>query len=187
MAGRTAQRRQNQGGPGFTLVELILVMALLVIVISISGPSLANFFRGRTLDSEARRLLSLTHAGQSRAASEGIPMRLWLDVDRHAYGLQQDPSWGQQDPKAIDFALDKDLQMRIVNDNRPRASSSRTGLPSMQSNAAQRNLPEIRFLPDGSIDDGSPRALRMSDRSGTTLWLAQATNHLSYEIRQTYE
>ena len=38
----------------FTLIELILVMALLVIVMAVSAPALSNFFRGRTLDSEAR-------------------------------------------------------------------------------------------------------------------------------------
>src|SRR5436190_5276257 len=51
---------------GFTLIELIVVMTLLVAVISIALPSLGGFFRGRTLDSEARRLLSLTRQGQSR-------------------------------------------------------------------------------------------------------------------------
>ncbi len=171
----------------FTLVELLLVMTLMVIVISIAGPTLANFFRGRTLDSEARRLLSLTHAGQSRAASEGVPMNLWLDIPQHAYGLKQDPSWGEQDGKAIDFQLDKDLQVQIIN-SQPRASASRTGLShNTQAGTNPRNLPEIRFLPDGSIDDNSPQALHLSDRSGTSLWLAQATNRLNYEIRQTYE
>src|SRR5437667_3469223 len=60
----------------FTLIELILVMALLVIVMAVSAPALSNFFRGRTLDSEARCFMSLTRYGQSRAVSEGIPMVL---------------------------------------------------------------------------------------------------------------
>src|SRR3954451_20071745 len=75
---------------GFTLVELILVMALLAIVMAVSAPALSNFFRGRTLDSEARCLMSLTRYGQSRAVSEGIPMLLIIDTRRGAYRLQQD-------------------------------------------------------------------------------------------------
>src|ERR1043166_3717524 len=55
----------------FTLIELIVVMTLLVAVISIALPSLGGFFRGRTLDSEARRMLALTRQGQSRAVAEG--------------------------------------------------------------------------------------------------------------------
>src|SRR4051794_2206607 len=62
----------------FTLIELILVMTVLTIPASITAPALANFFRGRTLDSEARRILALTRQGQNRAVSEGLPMELWL-------------------------------------------------------------------------------------------------------------
>src|SRR5882724_2717216 len=77
----------------FTLIELILVMTVLTIAVAIAAPALANFFRGRTLDSEARRLLALTRQGQSRAISEGIPMELWLDTARGAYGLEAEPSY----------------------------------------------------------------------------------------------
>jgi prepilin-type N-terminal cleavage/methylation domain-containing protein len=55
----------------FTLIELILVLALLVIITSLAAPAMSNFIRGRALDSEARRLLALMHAAQSRAVSEG--------------------------------------------------------------------------------------------------------------------
>src|SRR5690242_5350282 len=87
---RNTQHTTRNTSPAFTLVELVLVMAVVVIAIAITAPKLANFFRGRTLDSEARRLLALTHAGQSRAVSEGIPMRLWLDTEQGTYGLQEE-------------------------------------------------------------------------------------------------
>ena len=67
-----------RGRGGFTLIELILVMAVLAIVLAIIAPSLGNFFRGRTLDSEARRFVSLTRYAESRAVSEGSPMLLWM-------------------------------------------------------------------------------------------------------------
>ena len=70
----------------FTLIELILVLALLVIITSLAAPAMANFIRGRALDSEARRLSALMHAGQSRAVSEGVPMMLWVDEKQGAYG-----------------------------------------------------------------------------------------------------
>src|SRR5580765_8012860 len=56
----------------FTLIEMIVVMALLGITISVALPSLKGFFRGRTLDSEARRMLALTRQGQTRAVSTGV-------------------------------------------------------------------------------------------------------------------
>jgi len=35
----------------FTLIELILVLALLVIITSLAAPAMANFIRGRAMDS----------------------------------------------------------------------------------------------------------------------------------------
>ena len=59
--GRTFGVRDQAGSRrGFTLIELVLVMTLLIVVISFSAPSLGKFFRGRALDGEARRLLSLS-------------------------------------------------------------------------------------------------------------------------------
>ena len=43
------------------------------------APAMSNFIRARAVDSEARRLFALMHAGQSRAVSEGLPMMLWVD------------------------------------------------------------------------------------------------------------
>src|SRR5438046_9262722 len=72
----------------FTLIELILVMAILTVAVSITAPTLGRFFSGRALDSEARRLLALTHNGQSRAVSEGFPIELWVDARERTYGLE---------------------------------------------------------------------------------------------------
>src|SRR5690242_2199653 len=77
----------------FTLIELILVMTVLTIAVSLTAPALANFFRGRSLDSEARKMLALTRLGQSRAISEGIPMNLWFDSVGGAYGLEAEPTY----------------------------------------------------------------------------------------------
>jgi len=162
-------------------------MAIMVAAIAIAAPTLANFFRGRTLDSEARRLLALTHSGQSRAISEGIPTRLWLDVSQHTYGLEQDPGWSDRDPKAVEFPFDQDIDVQVINSDRPASRSSQSQPPSTAARKANpRNLPEIRFLPDGSIDERSPLALHLEDRNGTSRWLAQTTNHLNYEIRDTF-
>src|ERR1035437_4108051 len=77
--------RHSKFSDAFTLIELTLVLALLVVITSLAAPAMANFIRGRALDSEARRLFSLTHAAQSRAVSEGMPMVLWVDEKQGAY------------------------------------------------------------------------------------------------------
>src|SRR5215475_9012956 len=108
---RQAQNAKSEAG--FTLIELILVMTVLTIAVSLTAPALANFFRGRTLDSEARKLLALTRLGQSRAASEGVPMQLWLDAVGGKYGLEAEPSYEENDPKAVEVSVDSGLQLEV--------------------------------------------------------------------------
>src|SRR5438046_3115239 len=77
----------------FTLIELILVMALLSIVLAVSAPALSSFFRGRNIDAEGRRVVSLIRYGQSRAVSEGVPVLLWINARQGTYGVEQEPGF----------------------------------------------------------------------------------------------
>ncbi len=173
----------------FTLIELILVMAILTMAVSLTAPALSNFFRGRSLNSEAQRLLALTHGGQSRAVSEGIPMDLWVDSANGTYGLEAEPSFETTDPHAADFKLDSGLQ---IDTSKPPAILATQALTpgQMVSTAsvlpiklAHPTLPTIRFLPDGTIGQTSPTKLVLTARDGSSLALVQNTNSFSYEIR----
>ena len=153
----------------FTLIELILVLALLVIITSLAAPAMANFIRGRALDSEARRVVALMHAGQSRAVSEGLPMVLWVDEKQGTYGLQAETTGQTGDAKAENLTVDSTLQIAVLT----------TGLsaPPMFN-----NLPAIRFLPDGMVDENSPQTLQLTDSASTKRWLIEKPNHSGYEI-----
>jgi prepilin-type N-terminal cleavage/methylation domain-containing protein len=171
----------------FTLIELILVMTILAIAVSFTAPALANFFRGRSLDYEARRLLALTRQGQSRAVSEGLPMELWFDNSKSAYGLEAEPSYEAVDSKALNFSFDSQLQIEFANQNNG-AHFGSLGIASPTSSANSTsshhpNVPKIRFLPDGSIADGSPQAVHLIGRDNASLWLMLSRNRLNYEIR----
>ena len=85
--GRPATDRRRSRA--FTLIELIIVMALLVIIAGIVTPRLAGFFKGRKLDDEAYRIVALTQHAQNRAISEGIPMSLWIDTENQVYGIRE--------------------------------------------------------------------------------------------------
>ncbi|PYJ01358.1 MAG: hypothetical protein DME25_18290 [Verrucomicrobia bacterium] len=167
---------------GFTLIELILVMTILTIAVSVTAPALADFFRRSTVHSEARRLLALTHQGQSRAVSEGIPMGLWVDAAKGTYGLEAEPSYEPTDQKAVTFTSDADLQIQL--DGFGPANSAAGGVPgpvSVASLTSHPNLPRIRFLPDGSIGEGSPRRLIVLGH-GTLASVELSPNGLNYEI-----
>jgi type II secretion system protein H len=154
---------------GFTLIELILVLALLVIITSLAAPAMANFIRGRALDSEARRMVALMHAGQSRAVSEGLPMVLWVDEKQGAYGLQTETTGQTGDAKAETLTLDSTLQIAVL--------ATGLGAPTTIN-----NLPAIRFLADGTVDENSPQTLQLTDSAGTKRWLIETRNHMGYEI-----
>jgi type IV fimbrial biogenesis protein FimT len=156
----------------FTLIELILVLALLVVITSMAAPAMSNFIRGQALGSESRRVMALMHAGQSRAVSEGLPMVLWVDEKQGAYGLQAEATGQNSDPKAENLSLDENLQITVVN-------TSSVGTTKFGG------LPAIRFLPDGTVDENSPQTLRLMDARGHALWLIESRDRNGYEIRDT--
>jgi len=167
--GQPSNRRCLQA---FTLIELILVLALLVIITSLVVPAMSNFVRGRALDSEARRLFALMHAGQSRAVSEGMPMMLWVDEKQGSYGLEEETPLKGGDPKAENLPLDGNLTIAVLN-------------PGSSAPITFHNLPAIRFLADGTIDENSTQTLRLTDTGGHMRWLVESRNRMGYEIRDT--
>ncbi len=202
----TGRRRTRNAEPfrrAFTLIELILVMAMLAVVIAVAAPSLSRFFRGRTLDSEARRFLALTHYGQSRAVSEGIPMTLWINTREGAYGLEEAPGYEDYDTKARSYELAKDLEMEVLdnltlnnaalnNSTFNGGAVSGGGFNSPAFSGSVSNQANIWFLPDGAIGENSPLGVHLAEKDrdaeeGSSLWLIQSDNRLTYEIRSETE
>jgi type II secretion system protein H len=175
-ATRPAGIRHSSLRRGFTLIELILVLALLVIITSITVPTMARFIRGRALDTEARRLVAVTHAAQSRAVSEGMPVMLWVNEQAGTYGFASESSaqTGAQagDPKAETLTADSTLAISVLN--------TTVGVPTTFN-----NLPAIRFQADGTVDENSPQTLRLTDSDGFSRWLVESRYHTGYEITDT--
>jgi len=173
--GRVWLARPGFSSRAFTLIELVLVLALLAMAVAVAAPSLSRFFRGRTLDNEARRLLSLTRYAQSRAVSEGVPMLLWLRPDTGAYGLMSETTFTDTDARAVNYELNTDVQMEV---------DSLTSEPTWKKAAlATGSKQYIRFTPDGFVADESPAWvwLKSTDGSDAT-WLVLNENRLNYEL-----
>jgi type II secretion system protein H len=170
----------SHGTAGFTLIELMLVMAMLLIVWGLAFPSLRGFFRGRTIDSEARRFLSLTLYAQSRAVTEGLPMVLWIDPQQRRYGLQVQAGYLETDTKAVDYGLAENLELETRKpQQRPLTASQPPKAAGIGS------VPMIRFLPDGTIGDTSPNRITIRqgrDADAPTISIVQHTNRLNYAI-----
>ena len=148
-------------------------MSILVMTAAITAPALSNSFRSRTLDSEARRLLALTREGQSRAASEGLPMELWFDAKQGTYGLEAEPSFETQDRKAESLTVDSDMQLEVPNFNSSTVAiagmnnSTDEAQPSSSKAATVSNhpdLPRIGFS-SGWLGEPNQSSDHPSDRS----------------------
>ena len=137
-------------------------------------------------------------------------MVLWMDVQKRTYGLRADVTYSRNDnysrmntsaetdSKAVEFTLGERLQLEanspvversselwwqnLANGNMPADKRDTTGRSGRQSNI----LPQIRFLPDGSIDETSPERVLIREAKDTgAFYIAQSLNRLNYEIQAT--
>jgi len=171
---------------GFSLIEMVLVLALLVVAVSMVSPKLGGFIRARALEAEARRILALTHAARSRAISEGMTMILWLDTSNGRYGVERETPGKNGDANSLEFSTDPGIQVSFTTVNRligqTPNSPKKVKLPGVKPQN-QRNMPAIRMLPDGSVDEDSPEAIQLVDEVGGSLWIVEGSDRRHYEVR----
>ena len=173
----------------FTLIELVLVMALLATLAAIAVPSLSRSLRGHNLDAQADRLLALTEYGRDEAVSQGFPMVLWIDADGGRFGVDTKPGYGsgQENTRAREYALGEDAHFEPVGQGMvsttPAAGTSAQG----QTNGAapqgtHGGVTAAEFEPDGTLDPGSLPGFHLTDRAGESLSVAQTPDAYGYEI-----
>lgn len=163
------------------MIELIFVLALLAICALFVVASMGPFFRGRALNFEARRMLSLTHYAQSRAVSEGVPFILWINPTDSTYGLSMQSSFDEVDGdvRSVKYAAESGLRLetpvgeaKLVSEQ----DDEKLGL-------TDESLAFIRFLPDGFFDDSSVTKITIRQGTEAALDVIQKINRLGYEIR----
>lgn len=170
-----AKRTKRVPAAGFTLIELILVMALLAIAASLAAPQMASFFRGRSLDQEARRLLSLTHYAQSRAVTEGYPIMLWIDSASGQYGLEIQSGFAAEDERAVRYDADRDVTLEAVASTAP--------IP-YEDEGITRDTTQvgILFTPDGLVDSASLSQVILRHNDQSAIALQRMRNGLAFEL-----
>ena len=161
---------------GFTLIELILVMTLLAFASALVAPNLASFFRGRGLDQEARRLLSLTSYAHSRAVAEGVPIELWFDEPNGIYGATIRAGFSAEDPRAVEYALDPEITLILEVEERLEEPYELTETFDSAPDVA------VVFQPDGLIEPGSATLLRLVRHDGEELIVALDRLGTAFEI-----
>lgn len=96
-------------------------------------------------------------------------MMLWVDEKAGAYGLEAETSGQNGDTKAENVTVDSTLQIAVLNVG--------TG-----AQTTFKNLPAIRFLADGTVDETSPQTLELQDSAGVARWLVETKTRTGYEV-----
>lgn len=153
----------------FTLVELILVMAVLVTILAVVAPVVSRTMRDRNLDQQAARLQALTEYGRDEAASQGVPVVVWVDPDTRRFGADVKTGYTAA-LRAKEYTLPADLGF----DPPQGAQASRTG---------GHGFDVAEFAPDGTLDPSSAAALRIVNKlRNTGVSVRQTADAYGYEI-----
>lgn len=86
--------KRRDGRRGFTLIELVVVVALLAVLLSVTSPP---FFRGlgwARLSGSARALVSMAKFARFHAIMHGRPVFLEIDMVENRFSLRADPPEG---------------------------------------------------------------------------------------------
>lgn len=102
---------------GFTLMEMILVIAVLAIIFGFSTPFLTNFINRQNLDSVAEELISVLRIAQNKAIMAEKDSFWGVDFsEEKKYILFSDPRpRGLSAPTKQEYLLSKNISLTINN------------------------------------------------------------------------
>lgn len=76
---------RRSGMHGFTLIELVIVVALLAIIVSIATPNLSTFIRNNQLQGNAEELQAFLQYARSSAVANRQTIRVTVGSDQQAW------------------------------------------------------------------------------------------------------
>jgi len=152
---------------GFTLVELILVLALLATLLAVSAPSLARSFHGRNLERAGAALLAASEYARSEAVSQGAPMLLWIDAESGSFGVEPDAGYPAANPaRAEAWRLAPEVRFE----------------PFQSGTSQNGRAVAATFQPEGTLDAASVEGVRLTHQSGESLTLSKTDDGDGYRL-----
>lgn len=126
---------------GFTLIELVITMAIIIVVVSIAIPSFSGFWRDAELKTQTNLFLSAFHYARTEALMRGFPVFLCAsDGDECSDSSDWHLGWIVYVDLNGNGSLGSDEQIRTF----PALSEGY----SLQPNV---NAPSLQFWPDGQV------------------------------------
>lgn len=150
---------------GFTLVELVVVMALVCVAASLAAPMLSRSLRDRNINEEAERFIMLTEYGRGEAVSQGVPMVVWVDQSGQRCGVEPKEGFEGDDSRRREFELNPDVFIK----------ADKLVMSGGVGHAAE-------FEPYGAPTTSSVEALTFEDRFDTVVNITRTSDRWAYEI-----
>lgn len=183
--------RQTPNIPrGFTLIELIMVMAILVLVASVIAPNLRGFGIGRKTNDAGRMILAMAHYARAQSEAEGRIYRLNLDDSTGSAWLTADNGAGGFTAPTNDFgtrySLPEGVRMSVTVSPQPNAQLN------VSANVQQQTVQGPALLEGGGA---APNTLMQNQHDPGTTYVEfepggrtdQATIHLTDALGHTVD
>lgn len=139
----------------FTLMELVLVMAVMAISAAVVAPNLQGLLYGRRATEEGRRALALIQQARSEAVSSGDMIRVWFNMDDDEYGFESATETETTDARTRSLA--EGLAIELANTGQSQGTWSFFCRPDGTIDASQET--EIRIHNAKREDDAWVLAL----------------------------
>jgi type II secretory pathway pseudopilin PulG len=162
--------RRYRSSRAMTLIELILVMFLLATIMAFSAPALSRFVSGRSLNEDARRLLSMTKYARSQAISRGTTMRLWIDSEAGRCGVKVDDPYDNEGFRPVEYGLDERAQF-VIDEKKKN----------------DEGLALIRYASDGNLAEDSVRSVAIVGKKRDALALLWDESDGGHYVIRDYE
>jgi len=136
---------------GFSLMELIIVLTILVLSVSLVGSSFSNLSRTIELKAAAKKVSGILRYYRSEAVNKGLVYQVLFDSELRAVKVQsisitesvadkgEDEKKEEDAPKTL-YGLPKGVQMKDLDFTSPQYPC---------------DLPAIEFYPNGGSNGGS--------------------------------
>jgi general secretion pathway protein H len=128
---------------GFTLLEIILVMAIIALASVLAAAAMTGGFKGMQLKASAKEIASNLRYTRTQAIATGQPQRFVIDPAKHAW----------QAPNAHHGSIPDKLGIEF------------TGAREAQAGGTSTSQGAIEFFPDGAATGG-----RIRLTAGTSAW-----------------